>query len=361
MPLHDRDGWIDLPGRKLYAPVSIDCDSKTLVLMPFGVRYLYVVRRSFLACPDFRRPQANTSNSIGSTLNVERSQSLPTVIASSQGKSKLKGRIMNADLSPAESPANFQPVVPTVAEVAVPLNNDSNSEARVEKEFDAYAAQYESALNEGLSVSGEGPEYFAQERVQWVAKLLHKRQDVTVRSILDFGCGVGIATPLLQSAWQPESILGFDPSSAAIVRANKEFSGDSTSFTFSSTDIPHGSFDLAYCNGVFHHILPEDRQAALSTVFKSLKPGGWFAFWENNPWNPGTRYVMSKIPFDRDAIVISPPEARQLLKQVGFQIVRSDAWFLFPRSLSWLRPLERLVHRLPLGAQYLVLAQKPNA
>ena len=30
-----------------------------------------------------------------------------------------------------------------------------------EKEFDAYASQYEAALNEGLSVSGEAPEYLS--------------------------------------------------------------------------------------------------------------------------------------------------------------------------------------------------------
>ena len=93
---------------------------------------------------------------------------------------------MNADSSSAQSPANFQPVVPVVVESSVQLNNESDPQNVVEKEFDAYAAQYESALNEGLSVSGEGPEYFAQERVKWVAKLLHKRPEVTIRSIFGF-------------------------------------------------------------------------------------------------------------------------------------------------------------------------------
>ena len=40
----------------------------------------------------------------------------------------------------------------------------------------------------------------------------------------------------------------------------------------------------------------------------ALRPGGLFAFWENNPWNPGTRLVMSRIPFDRDAITLSALE-----------------------------------------------------
>lgn len=52
--------------------------------------------------------------------------------------------------------------------------------------------------------------------------------------------------------------------------------------------------------------------AVVDLVRRSLRPGGVFAFWEINPWNPGTRHVMSRIPFDRDAIMLTPPEARWL-------------------------------------------------
>jgi len=44
--------------------------------------------------------------------------------------------------------------------------------------------------------------------------------------------------------------------------------------------------DLAYCNGVFHHIAPDARPEALAMIRDALKPGGLFAFWENNAWNP---------------------------------------------------------------------------
>lgn len=256
---------------------------------------------------------------------------------------------MNVNTTPPDQIVSLSPVVTGRSPV------DATNSA--EKEFDAYAAQYESALNEGLSVSGEGPEYFAGRRIQWTAQVLPRLNDIN--SVLDFGCGIGIATPLLRRSMKPNMLWGFDPSTAAIERARLEFAADEVRFSASTSDIPQNQFDLAYCNGVFHHILPESRATALATVYRSLKPGGCFAFWENNPWNPGTRYVMSKIPFDRDAVVISPLEAKSLLRRAGFEIVRSDAWFLFPRSLSWLRPLEYLVHRLPLGAQYLVLAKKP--
>jgi len=39
--------------------------------------------------------------------------------------------------------------------------------------------------------------------------------------------------------------------------------------------------------------------------------------------------------------------------------VAIDFCFIFPHALRALRPIERWLTRLPLGAQYLVLARKP--
>lgn len=224
--------------------------------------------------------------------------------------------------------------------------------------FDAYALQYEQALENGLKVSGESPEFFARKRVEWTQRVLAAQTEV--KRVLDFGCGVGLGVPLIRELLTPQYICGFDPSRAAIQRARDELGDRDTQFVASSDQITTDAFDLAYCNGVFHHIDPSARPSALQTVYDALRPGGWFALWENNPWNPGTRYVMSRIPFDRDAIVISPIECRRMLRAAGFQVNQTNAWFLFPRTLGWLRPLEHLVHRLPMGAQYVVFAQKPK-
>lgn len=223
--------------------------------------------------------------------------------------------------------------------------------------FDAYASQYEQALNSGLKVSGESPEYFARQRIARTSQFLAGKSDA--KRVLDFGCGVGLAVPLIRETLNPQFICGFDPSQAAIERAQNELGDNNSLFVAHSEQITPEAFDVAYCNGVFHHIDPADRQAALRTVYDALRPGGWFALWENNPWNPGTRFVMSRIPFDRDAIVIAPIECRKMLRTAGFRVGRTESWFVFPRALAWLRPFERLVHRLPCGAQYAVFAQKP--
>ena len=48
-----------------------------------------------------------------------------------------------------------------------------------------------------------------------------------------------------------------------------------------------------------------------------------------------------------------------LLRRGGFEILRTDFLFIFPRVLGWLRPFELLFSRWPLGAQYQVLCRKP--
>jgi SAM-dependent methyltransferase len=120
------------------------------------------------------------------------------------------------------------------------------------------------------------------------------------------------------------------------------------------------SVDLAFCNGVFHHIPVGDRSEAVRFVFDALRPGGFFAFWENNAWNPATRFIMSRTSFDQDAILVFPHEARKLLREAGFEVLETDYLFIFPAPLAFLRPTERWVSKLPLGGQYLVLARKPS-
>ena len=124
--------------------------------------------------------------------------------------------------------------------------------------------------------------------------------------------------------------------------------------------VEDASVDLVYCNGVFHHIPPKNRPAALSYIASSLRPGGVFALWENNPWNPGARMVMHRIPFDRDAILVWPRQARCLVRDAGLRYLRTEYRFVFPHMLRALRPLEDSVASLPLGAQYCVLSERPG-
>jgi SAM-dependent methyltransferase len=228
------------------------------------------------------------------------------------------------------------------------------------KIFDAYAAQYDAALQQGLAVSGESKDYFAQGRINWLAKAL-SRMGETPQSVLDFGCGTGTSSRLFHEIFPQAKVLGVDVSARSLEEARRLHGSLSIRFAPLTEYRPEAQFALVFCNGVFHHIPPSERPEAIDCVFRSLRPAGLFAFWENNPWNPGTRIVMKRIPFDRDAIPLSPLAARRLLRAGGFRIVQTSFLFIFPRLLKVLRPLEPLLSRLPFGAQYQVLCRKPAA
>ena len=226
-----------------------------------------------------------------------------------------------------------------------------------EKLFDEYAASYEVALSSAIAPSGETREYFAERRVKWLQRCLQERRE-TPRRVLDFGCGDGATTPVLLQILGAESALGLDASPKSIELALKKFANAQIKYVSLANFGPCGQFDLAYCNGVFHHIPPPERAAAVTVIKRALRPGGLFAFWENSPWSLASRYVMSRCAFDRDAIMISPPEARNLLQTGGFEILRTDFRFIFPNILRWLRGAEDFVYDLPFGAQYQVLCRK---
>lgn len=223
--------------------------------------------------------------------------------------------------------------------------------------FDDYADDYDAALHQGLSVTGEGKHYFARRRIEWLSHCL-QTLSFHPRMILDYGCGDGSSSEALLAIPGAEVVLGLDSSNKLLERAVRHY-GKLASFQRIQSHEPAGDVDLVYCNGVFHHIAVADRSSAVQHIWESLRPGGLFALWENNPWNPGTRYVMSHIPFDRDAITLTPPEAVKFLQAHGFRTLRRDSLFYFPRTMSWLRWIEPYLAWLPLGGQYQVLAQKP--
>lgn len=224
-------------------------------------------------------------------------------------------------------------------------------------DFDEFAEDYDAALAEGISLSGEDKNYFARGRINHLARVL-ERLGEKPRQVMDFGCGTGSATPFFLEWPTLQRLVGTEVSARSLDVAIAAHASARAQFFLLNDYLPDGKLDLVFCNGVFHHIPPHERAEAARYIHHCLRPGGYFALFENNPWNPGTRYVMKKIPFDRDAVTLSPPTGRRLLKNAGFQIVRTDFLFYFPRMLKWLRPLEPLGRKIPLGSQYMVLGRK---
>lgn len=225
-------------------------------------------------------------------------------------------------------------------------------------DFDSYADDYDQQLGHGLSATGEEKDYFANGRIALLGSRLQEAGE-TVHTVLDFGCGTGGAAPIFFDHLGCHAYVGVDESARSVSVAADALTDLNTRFDTVASFQPTGDIDVAYANGVFHHIEPDDRVQAASLVYSALRPGGYFALWDNNPWNPGARYVMSKIPFDRDAQMLSAGVAARVLTEAGFDIVTTDYMFIFPAFLSALRFMERSLSKVPLGGQYQVLARKP--
>ena len=227
----------------------------------------------------------------------------------------------------------------------------------MKSEFDDYAGSYDAALNEGLSLSGESEEYFAHERVRWLAGRL---ADLGVQPsrVLDYGCGTGSTSPELLEQFHARMVVGVDASRESLEIARRAHVDPRMQFSTMTDLAPSGQFEVAYIrNGVFHHVEPEHRLDALGYVHRLLSEGGYFGLWENNPWNPGTRLVMRRIPFDRDAKLLSPPHARAAHPR-GVQ--RAADGFPLPLSAHAVgaAAARGQARPFPRGAQYMVLGRK---
>lgn len=227
--------------------------------------------------------------------------------------------------------------------------------------FDPYAAEYDAHLTRGLSLSGEGKEFFARGRLVAAARYLRQAR-IVPRRIVEFGCGIGTNLGILAEMWPESEVIGLDQSRESL-RIARSLCLTERIRLMTPEDYPaHGAsaVDWVFCNGVFHHIPVHEHGAVLRTIISMLRPGGALTIFENNPFNPGARWVMKRIPFDRDARMIVPYVLGRRMRRAGLDSVRCEFLFVFPRFASAFRPLERYLARLPLGAQYGALGVRPT-
>ncbi|HET9960554.1 MAG TPA: methyltransferase domain-containing protein, partial [Polyangiaceae bacterium] len=90
-----------------------------------------------------------------------------------------------------------------------------NAAGGSDAKFDEYAAEYDRLLEQSISASGEGKEYFLEYKLACL-KRLGIGADA---AILDYGCGVGNLTGHL-SGFYPK-VAGYDPSAQSLALARK--------------------------------------------------------------------------------------------------------------------------------------------
>jgi SAM-dependent methyltransferase len=226
-----------------------------------------------------------------------------------------------------------------------------------ESEFDRFADEYRQTHAKNIRLSGEEPEFFAEYKVRNTRRAVD-RSSLRVERILDFGGGVGNSIPFFRK-WFPDAVLSCADVSAKsleIARARFPEAAELLRIAGASLPVADASYDLAFSACVFHHIAPAEHLVWLKELKRVVRPGGMLALFEHNPWNPLTVRAVRDCPFDVNAKLLSMPELKRKALAAGWSNVGHEFCVFFPRSLAALRPVERLLTRVSLGAQYALFA-----
>lgn len=222
-----------------------------------------------------------------------------------------------------------------------------------ESEFDQFAEKYDEILDDSMPEGMSENPYFAEYKIKLIADLL---DELVPTKILDFGCGAGRGLPYVTRYFPESEVWGFDVSEASLNVARSRV--PEATLVSDMNDLNDERFDLIVAANVFHHISLDKRVGALSDCRKVLADKGKMFIFEHNPYNPATRWVFERCPFDVDAEMLSKARASRIAKQANLKITDSGYTLFFPAQLSFLRVLEKSLKMLPLGAQYYVQLEK---
>ncbi len=216
-------------------------------------------------------------------------------------------------------------------------------------EFDQYAEGYDRVLGETIPESLNEDGYFAEYKVALMAARLGENKPTR---ILDFGCGAGRSLPYLEKHFPEAELWGYDLSPASLKVASGRVPRAKLFSDWAGIEGMH--FDAIIAANVFHHIPPELRQSELVKCHDALAEKGQMFLFEHNPYNPATRWIFERCPFDADAEMLNLKTALGLTWKAGFKAEQHGYTLFFPRPLAFMRGFEHWLKRLPLGAQYYV-------
>lgn len=225
-------------------------------------------------------------------------------------------------------------------------------------EFDHHAKAYEQQLRENVAITGEGPEYFAEYKIADLRTVCDAAL-LDVKSLLDFGAGIGASTPYMSENFPESQIISADVSSKSLEILGQRYPDLSRPVLIEEDRLPldDDSVDLAFTACVFHHIDASEHEHWLGEIRRVVRPGGLFVLFEHNPWNPLTVRAVNTCPFDENAVLIAAPEMTRRLGGAGWEAVTTKYRLFFPSLLAVLRPAEALLGWVPLGGQYYLVAR----
>jgi ubiquinone/menaquinone biosynthesis C-methylase UbiE len=222
----------------------------------------------------------------------------------------------------------------------------------IAEEFDRYRESYDHAVNRAIAFSGQKVEAFTRAKAQDLLRTITSHfNSPSQLKLLDVGCGIGNYHPFLAPV--VGTVSGVDVSSACIAKAQERNPAVSYS-VYDGDRLPHpdGKFDVTFCVCVIHHVPPDRWQQFVNEMRRVTRAGGLVVVYEHNPKNLLTRKVVRDCEFDRDAVLLTMAQTRQLLTNAGCSDVATSSILTLPPLGGFVEKLDGLFGRLPFGSQY---------
>lgn len=193
--------------------------------------------------------------------------------------------------------------------------------------------------------------YFACYKVKDAAQAVTRLGLEPNLRILDIGAGVGASVPHFNVNFDSSRPICVDVSRRSLELGVAQHHNTADFVCFDGTRLPFvdDSFDLAFAACVFHHIPRTQHANLLSGLSRVVRGAGALMVFEHNPLNPVTRKVARDWIFDENAVLLRAVDLQSAMAGAGLRCELACRLF-FPTCMRWLRPLERWLEWLPLGA-----------
>jgi SAM-dependent methyltransferase len=228
---------------------------------------------------------------------------------------------------------------------------------RIQPEFNQYASNYEAVINDYIGFFGQPQEFYTRAKADHLRHILDAKGRTKPLDVLDIGCGHGLIHPYLSGT--SHRLTGIDVAESAIEMA-RQMNPHVEYNVYDGLRLPYRdeAFDLLFTICVMHHVAVDQRGTFLSEAHRVLRPGGTFVIFEHNKLNPLVQWIVARIPFDRNAVLMTSWHTQKLVRNAGFREINCNYILFFPLDAAPLRRVEAYLGWLPMGAQYCVAATK---
>jgi ubiquinone/menaquinone biosynthesis C-methylase UbiE len=229
----------------------------------------------------------------------------------------------------------------------------------LQAEFDQYAKQYESSVDQSVSFTGRDSAFFARRKVEILEDIVRPGMgSLQGLNLLDVGCGTGTTDRYL--APRVRTLHGVDISEEMLAKAEQNVpKGSYSHYNGANLPFDEGTFDVAVAICVLHHVPVPMRRDLVSDMVRVVRPGGVVAIFEHNPFNPLTRHAVNTCELDADAVLLPSRESVELLKTAADVEPESRYYLFSPLGGAVGCSVDRHFRKVPFGGQYVAWAQHP--